>query len=410
MAGATAAAPLLGGTARADTTDADALFQTGQFEEAGRAYDEILKKDPNNVQATRQRGYVALLSNNFTDAEEYLNTALKLAPDDTNTNRLLGDCYLRQDKFSLAAPRWQAIGDEGYAKWFAAVPSNAYEIHGDTARLPWQQTDPFPLVEASVNGGPAKRFMFYVGAPSLGVSSAVAKEVGLRAVAQEQLDTGEWLYYGMLDSLKLGDMELRNIPVSWSTTASGEDIDNGYDGLIGTWVFYHLLTTFDYAGRSLILRRPTPEAASKVSAAYARTSTKPLPLWLAFDHMVHSKGSIAGSSPRVMAVNPGGVSENVAGMPEETSKQFKVRTDYDRPLETAAHSHPTIAYPCYPKQIRLGDAVANEAYCVTNPNMQVARRYGFNVWADFAHSFFKPYNITLDFKEMNIHITKGKAT
>ena len=38
------------------------------------------------------------------------------------------------------------------------------------------------------------------------------------------------------------------------------------DGMIGTWVFYHLLTTFDYAGRSLILRRRTPETASKARA------------------------------------------------------------------------------------------------------------------------------------------------
>jgi hypothetical protein len=81
-----------------------------------------------------------------------------------------------------------------------------------------------------------------------------------------------------------------------------------------------------------------------------------------------------------MAVNPGGISESVAGMPGETAKQLGIRTDYDRPLETAAHSHPTLAYPCYPKEIRLGDAVATEAYCVTNPNMPVTRPYEFDVW------------------------------
>jgi hypothetical protein len=62
VAGAGVAAPLLGkaGTARADTSGADALFKAGRFEEAGRAYEQILKKDPNNVQAARQRGYVGL--------------------------------------------------------------------------------------------------------------------------------------------------------------------------------------------------------------------------------------------------------------------------------------------------------------------------------------------------------------
>jgi hypothetical protein len=408
VAGAAAAAPLLGeaAAARAGGGDADALFKAGRFEQAGRAYEEILKTDPNNVQAARQRGYVGLLSNRFPEAEKYLNMALKLAPEDKDTNKLLGDCYMRQDKFSLAAPRWQAAGDEGYAKWFAAVRGDAYQIHGDIARVQWQQMDPFPLVEASVNGGPAKRFILYVGAPNLGVSSAVAKEAGLSPVAKDEILPGVWAYYGVLDSFKLGDMELRNVPVSWTQ----EDADTDNDGIIGTWVFYHLLTTFDYADQSLILRRPTPAAVGKVRADAARAGVKPLPLWLAREHMVHSQGRIAGSGPRLMAVNPGGNSESVASMPEETAKQLGIRTDYDRPLETAAHSHPTVAYPCYPKEIRLGDAAANEAYCVANPNMPVTRPYGFDVWGDFAHSFFKPYNITLDFTNMNIYIARGKAT
>jgi hypothetical protein len=86
------------------------------------------------------------------------------APGDKETNQLLGDCYMRQDKFSLSVPRWQAAGKETYAKWFAALGGEAYQVRGDIARLPWQQMDPEPLVEASVNGGPPKRFTFYTGA------------------------------------------------------------------------------------------------------------------------------------------------------------------------------------------------------------------------------------------------------
>jgi hypothetical protein len=28
----------------------------------------------------------------------------------------------------------------------------------------------------------------------------------------------------------------------------------------------------------------------------------------------------------------------------------------------------------------------------------------------FAHSFFKPYNVTLDFTRMNVYIARGEAT
>ncbi|WP_083983060.1 aspartyl protease family protein [Actinomadura hibisca] len=417
VAGAAATTPLLGKTARANGGDADALFKAGKFEQAGRAYEEILKKDPTNLRAARQRGYVGLLANKFPEAEKYLTMALDLAPDDKETNSLLGDYYIRQDKFALSAPRWQAAGETGYAKWFAAISGRPYQIHGDIGRVKWLQTDPMPLVEASVNGGPPKRFTFYTGAPNLGVTAKTAKEAGLQPVYKEKTEfEGQslWVYYGVLDSFKLGGIELRNVPVSWSAPESGEATDTGNDGMIGTWVFYHLLTTFDYADRSLILRRPTPEAAAKVRADAARSGTRPLPLWLSRDHDVNSIGNIATSGPRVMGVNFGGAGENTAGMPGEVAKQLRIRTDYDRPLETAAHSHATVTYPCYPKEIRIGDAVANEVYCEMDPTMPLNVPWpygpGFDTIGHFAHSFWKPYNITLDFTGMNLYITRGKAT
>jgi tetratricopeptide (TPR) repeat protein len=413
VAGAAAAAPLLGGAATAQTGsgDADALFKAGKFEQAGRAYERMLKKDPTNLHAARRRGYVALLSNKFPDAEKYLGMALDLAPDDKDTNKLLGDCYIRQDKFALSVPRWQAADNEVRAKWFAAVRGEPYQIHGDIARLPWQQMDPSPLVEASVNGGPPKRFMFYTGAPWLGMSKAVAEEAGLSPVAEQQIDYlngTAWQYFGVLDSFKLGGIELRNIPVEWSETNATNDPGGSNDGLIGTWVFYHLLATFDYAGRSLILRRRTPETAGKARAGAERAGAKPLPLWLAREHQLHSRGSFAGSGPQVVGVPIGGVGESAAGMSGETAKRLRIRTDYDRPIETFAHSHPVVAYPCYPKEIRLGDAAAKEVYCEATPNQPLAPN-GFDVLGHFAHCFYKPYNITLDFTDMNLYIARGKA-
>jgi hypothetical protein len=367
---------------------------------------KILTTDPTNLHAARRRGYVALLSNKFADAEKYLKMALELAPGDRDANYYLADCYIRQDKFSESAPHWQAIGDDAYAKWFAAVRGEAYQVHGDIARLQWQQTDPSPLVEASVNGGPPKLFTFYTGAPSLGLTATLAREAGLTPVASQKIDylNGQvWVYYGILDSFRLGDIELRNIPVGWSSAESGDDVDTDSDGMIGTWVFYHLLTTFDYAGRSLILRRRTPETARK-----ARAGAKPLPLWLAREQYVHSRGSIAGSGPRVVGVNFGGGSENATVVFGETAERLGIRTDHDRPIQTFGHSHPAVAYPCYPKEIRIGDAAAKDIYCYTHPEAAIAPQ-GFDVPAAFFHPFWKPYNITLDFTDMNLYVAPGKA-
>ncbi|WP_163506046.1 aspartyl protease family protein [Fodinicola acaciae] len=414
LAGATV--PFFGGAAVAEPgSNADALFAAGKFEQAGRAYEEILRKEPENLRAARQRGYVGLLSNRFTEAEKYFKVALRLAPADKETNWLLGDCYIRQDKFALSVPCWQAAGEEAYATWFAAVRGNPYEIHGDTGRVPFLRMDPSVQVQASVNGGPLKRFSFYTGAPWLGVSAAVAKEAGLKSVYKQKTEFENgfvWMYFGMLDSFKIGGIEVRNVPVGWSEPAGADVPPQTDDGLIGTWFFYHLLTTFDYAGRSLILRRRTSEAARK-----ARAGSKPLPMWLALEHYVHSQGSFAGSTdsgPRVVGVNLGGNSEIIAGLRGKTAEQLGIRSDYDREIGTFGSSHPAVVYPCYPNEVRLGDAVAKGVYCYNNPNQKpnVPWPYGtgFDTIGWFSHCFWKPYNVTLDFTEMRLYIARGKAT
>ncbi|WP_181019922.1 tetratricopeptide repeat protein [Nonomuraea typhae] len=416
LAGTAVAAPLLGGaaTALAAGDDADALFKAGKFERAGRAYEEILQKDPENLHAARSRGYVALLGNRFPDAEKYLKMALALAPGDKDANYLLADCYIRQDKLGLSAPHWKAAGEDGYAQWFAAVRGQAYQVHGETARVPWTQTDPMPLVEASVNGGPAKRFTFYTGAPNLSIRASVAKEAGLNPLASQKIDFeggAMWAHYGVLDSFTLGGIDLRNVPVGWSATESGEDVDSDSDGLIGTWVFYHLLTTFDYAGRQLILRRRTPETARRARAAASRAGAEPLPLWLAREQYLHTTGGFtgaAGSRTGVVGVNFGGGSEIAAGMRGATAEQLGVRIDHDRPVGTFAQSHPAVAYPCYPKEIRLGKAAAKEVYCYTNPNqpVNVPLPYGtgFDTMGWFSHCFWKPHTVTVDFTGMKLYL------
>ncbi|GAA0935255.1 aspartyl protease family protein [Virgisporangium aurantiacum] len=416
LTGAAVAAPLLGGaaTALADTGDADGLYQAGKFEEAGRAYEEILKRDPANLHAARRRGLVALLANTFPEAEKYLTMALDLAPDDMQTNQFLGDCYTRQDKLAQSVPCWRAAGEDAYATWFAAVHGEAYQIHGDIARLKWLRLDPSPLVEASVNGGPTKRFMFYTGSPYLSLSSTVAKDAGLTPVYSQEIDFLDgrmWMHFGVLDSFTLGGIELRNIPVEWSESDTVSLDEHDHDGMIGTWVFHHFLTTFDYAGRWLILRRKTPETTANARADANRAGVKPLPLWLGREGAsIHSRGSIDGSGPRVVGVNFGGTGEIAAGMAEETAKQLRIRIDYDRPIQTFAHSHPADVYPCYPRAIRLGVAVAKDAYSYANKRRSTVNPLGFDELGHFPHTFFKPYTVTLDFTEMNLYIARGTAT
>ena len=399
-----AATPLLGGTAAASPGDADALFKAGKFEQAGRAYEEILKNDPRNVRAASQRGYVGLLANRFADAEKYLKIAVDLAPGDKAIHRFLADCYIRQDEFAAAAPHWRAAGEESYAKVSEAIGPEPYRINGDVGRAPWSVLDPMALMPVSLNGGPPKSFAFYTRIGPMNVSAAAAREAGLHAVAEEEyeyLGKIRRAYAGILSSFRLGDVELCNVPVRWPEVDDGP----GPDGMIGTWVLYHFLSTIDYAGRSLILRRRTPETARQ---ARVDAGNEPLPLWLAREQLTFSRGSFAGSGPKVIGLHLGGIGSNVAGMWEGTAKELRIRTDYDRPEETSAGGQAIVVHPCYPNEIRLGTATAKGAYSVASVR-NLHDGHGFDVLGDLAHSFFKPYRVTLDFVDMMVHIARGAA-
>jgi Aspartyl protease/Tetratricopeptide repeat len=412
-AGTAAVAPLLNApaSAAAEGTDPDALLKAGRFDEAARGYEEILRQDPNNAHAVRQRGYIALLSNRFADAEKYLALAVRLAPDDKQAKHWLADCYLRQDKYAPAAPLLRAIGDDADATWYGAVKGQPYQLSvGPTGRVPWLTMDPLPTFEASVNGLPPKSFGWDTGDNvGVGLTVAVAKEAGLKAVAQTTVNGGDQsgvtMYFGVLDSFRMGDVELRNIPVSWSDLGSpqGAGTEPGA-GAVGAQVFAHFVTTLDWADQALIFRPRTAGQARAVRAKAARAGCRPLPLWID-DFIPYTRGSVNGSGPQVVCVNTGQDDGRALGVETKTAERLKVRIDQSRPMYGATHGEVFKDHPCYPDKVGIGPAVARGIYCAAlDPRFSISTAQ-FDVLAAFGHTFFKPYAVTLDFAEMNLYIT-----
>jgi len=401
--------PFLGsGTeSAAASPDPDQLFKTGRFEEADRGYALILRKDPNNARAAAQRGYIALLSNKFEDAETFLAKAVDLAPADTFSKQQLADCFVRQDQLSRAVPLLRASGNEAYATQLASVTGTSYEVHGaQTTRLPFLAMDPLPLVEASVSGRSPRKFLLDTGG-TLSLSMATAQEAGLRAVATGKGRAGGQtftMYFGVLDSFRMGDIELRNLPVHWHDAVMPSALgDPQPSGVIGTTIFYHFLTTMDYANRALILRRKTRAHLREFQAEARHTGAETLPLWLAADHFPCTLGSLNDYGPRMVSLDTGGAGGMGVVTTAEMAERAGIRVDYDRP----GSFNRIAAYPCIPDKASLGGAVAQDIYGIAGP-LLMDDRFRFETIANFTHSFFKPYAITFDFMDMNFYITGYK--
>ncbi|WP_329086585.1 aspartyl protease family protein [Actinomadura citrea] len=416
-AGVTTAAgallPLAGAAGRATASaggaagvEPDQLFKAGRFDAADRAYAALLRKNPVNARALAGRGRIALLANDFRHAERFLSRAIELAPDDAFSKRRLAECFVRQDQVRRAVPLLRGTGDPtdaAYADQYAGMTGMSYRIEGaHQTQVPIISVDPLPSVRASINGGPARTFIIDTGA-TLALRSVTAQEAGLRALATSTTHpAGQTLttYHGVMDSFRVGDIGMGNVPVVWYDLRT-PDLPDGSKpaGVIGTELLSRFIATLDYAAPTLVLRRRTPAQVRQARAEAGRTRASRLPLWIAGDHVPCSLGSVNALGPRVASLDTGGMGLGIM-MTENNAKRAKVAIDYDHPNDQG----PMKSYPISPERISLGGAVGRDVPGVVGPWPWLTL-FGFDTVGNFTHEFFKHRAITFDYASMHFYIT-----
>jgi hypothetical protein len=364
--------------------DPDQLFQAGRFEAADQGYARLLGHDPRDAHAWAQRGYIALLSGRLTGAERFLRRALALAPGDTASMLRLADCYLRQDDTTRAVPLLAAGGDRIDATLYSAVRGAPYRIGGaSSARLPWRTLDPLPSVTAAVNGTQTECTLD-TGA-TFTISPATAKAAGVRPAATVLVNHGRGpvpSYIGVVDSLRLGGIEISGVPVMW------DDTPGQVPGVIGTTILSRFAaTTMDYAGRALVLdRRPASRPAGAVTA----------PLWLAPDHFLFSSGNVGHAGPGLVLLDTGGVGLGLV-LTAAQSAAAGIVPDRAEPVTDLG----VTGYPCT-AQAALGGLPPRTVPGFVGPIAPPAD-FGFGYLGTFSHELFKPLSITFDFAAMALY-------
>lgn len=387
--------------------DPDRLFKDGRFADAERAYRRLLKADPKDAHASAQLGYLALLSNRFPAAERFLSGAIRLNPGDSESKRRLAECFVRQDLHARAVPILNEIGTpmaKASATQYGHLGASPYRASGASGtRVPFTFIDPLPVVEASVNGSAPKRFLVDTYA-TFDLSPEAAKELGLTAVATMTgvaSNTPVTIYLGVLDSLRIGGVEIRNLPVQWSDGAPRPTLPDGSKpaGAFGTTIMYHFLTTMDYARRALVLRR----------RGHADRSDG-LPLWLAGDHFPCSVGGMGTERSRMVSLDTGGIGHGL-DTTVEIAERAGITVDRDHPIPSPNGAK---VYPCRPDRMSLGHAVGRDilGYAVEKvfpglPGPGLSSLVGFDLIANFTHDFYKPYAVTFDYTSMRLRLSRG---
>ena len=402
---------------------ANQLFEAGKFAEAGRLYSRIVAQNPKDYSATLQLGRIALLSNRLNDAQKWLQKAITLQPDDSDPKVMLAEAFYRRDDFQKAAAALNGVDvssnklirDQYPALNVAKLESfkgqTPYEVQGTgtSTRVKFVKTEPLPIVNVRVNGGKEVTFFIDTGGSEVALDSDFAKELGVPqfGAVQGTFSGGQHaqVQLGRIESITLGDWTIKNVPTAMLPL---RQLSEGFgvkqiDGIIGTTLFYHFLTTMDYPHGELVLRRKDVQSLEEFKKSPGKRVT--VPIWMASDHFMVGWGRVEKLPPSLLFVDTGLTGAGVK-LAESVIKEAGIKLEEDKATEGAGGGGTLKIVPYTVHQLSFGDIKETNVQGLYDGPFPWENMFGFHLAGMVGHDFFKPYAVTFDFQNMQIFLQR----
>ena len=398
------------------------LFQAGKFAEAGKLYSQIVGQNPKDFSATLQLGRIALLSNRLDDAQKWLEKAITLQPGNADAKIMLAEAFYRRDDFPKAAAALSGVDvssnkliREQYPTLNVAMLESfkgqtPYELKGNGAstRVKFVKTDPLPLVNVRVNGGDEVTFFIDTGGSEVTLDTDFAKELGVPQFGgvQGTFSGGQHaeVQLGRIESLTLGDWTVKNVPTAMLPL---RQLSEGFgvkqiNGIIGTTLFYHFLTTMDYPHGELVLRRKDAKTLEEFKAQSSGKRVT-VPIWMASDHFMVGWGRVETLPPTLLFVDTGLVGAGVK-LAESVIKEAGIKLEENKATEGAGGGGTLKIVPYTVHQLSFGDIKEENVPGLYDGPFPWQYMFGFHLAGMVGHDFFKPYAVTFDFQNMQIFL------
>ena len=216
---------------------ADSLWAAGLFDESDAAYRDALAVNPGS---SRARFGLARALATRSRLDEALNEALSASaasPRDPEIHYVVGDIYERLHKFDEAANAYtnyinllpnkdrsdKAAWSRAQVRFLRAFSGKVpVQIDGEDAgvlhTVPFKLINDKVVVQGRVNGGRPQDFILDTGSEETVLSRQTASRAGVQPITYTlSAGVGEvglrGLQLGRLDSLEIGTLKIRNLPV-----------------------------------------------------------------------------------------------------------------------------------------------------------------------------------------------------
>jgi hypothetical protein len=398
-------------TTAVGAAEIDRLLLAGDVEGAERlalpfGLDAASATDPALALAV---GRVRLLRNELDAAERWLQRALALDATGTAAPRLLAEAYRRRDRFAEAIPLLRAAGQTAEADMLASFAGQSpYELAADSpaeTSVDFVQTDPLPLMRLRVNGKDGT-FLLDTGGSDLLLDPEFAAAAGARTFGSREgtfgggkkAETG----IGRVDSLTLGAVTIRNLPVRTLPTRRFGAVCGGctVDGVLGTVVLYHFLSTIDYPAGKLSLRR-------RGAAADAAGAAHRIRFWMAGDHYLLALGGL-GDAPALPLLVDTGLAGMAFTAPPALFAAAGLAPAGPSGTGTGGGGAMTVT-PVDVPLLALGDARREQLTGVIGPfPPQLETSQGVRIAGLISHEFFRRWALTFDFDRMELRLAEPR--
>jgi hypothetical protein len=376
-----AAALALASTAvgQAPPQPGDTLFAAGDFAGAAQAYEAAAKASPNDPAAQARLARTRLYADRNDEAIALAQQALAAQPDNPIARQTLA--VAQQRKAAFGPDRFQVSGPVGEVV------------------IPFVVTDPLPIVEVSIGGRKAE-FLIDTGGPNIMVSADLVKELGLQIEG-----TTEGVFAGgarapvqhtLVPQLEIGGIRIANVPAGVRPAAGTGIPGHKTEGIIGTGLLMHFLSTLDYCQSRLVLRPRSASAQFERAAAGANV----VPMWLVGDHFIFARGKLKGGAEGAFLIDTGLAGGGVSA-PRATLDEAGVAIDPSRAGVGVGGGGPVTVIP-FRAGATLGSLSVDDMQGFYSPSGDASAIFPFKSKGLLSHGFFRHSRLTFDFEAMKL--------
>jgi predicted aspartyl protease len=259
---------------------ADALWASGLFEEAEGRYKDALALQPDLARGLHGVARSLLARNQLDEAMVQAQAALRLGPRDMEVHHTVGAIYERMHKYEEAAIAYgnyvNLLPNKDTSEKAAWSRAEIRFLRSFAQRVPFQAdpgTDDMVftvdfrtvndkvVVRARVNDSSPQDFVVDTGAENTVITEVTARRLGVAPITYTlSAGVGETGLRGLqlarIDSLELGTLKLRNVPVIIKSPPLRDLPTNETESLSPLSLGYSMI--IDYGAKKLIFGKHLP--------------------------------------------------------------------------------------------------------------------------------------------------------